>query len=86
MKFLKIILHVSEGFTEWVNVKSETVILGTSSTQKPLHDNYYNLLDNGVMEWQMTLAKRAGIYGFCFYHYWFGKRMVLEKTCSNAIE
>ena len=86
MKFLKIILHVSEGFTEWVNVKkAKPLYWGHHQPRKPLHDNYYNLLDNGVMEWQMTLAKRAGIYGFCFYHYWFGKRMVLEKPVQMLL-
>ncbi len=75
-----------EGFTEWVNVKkAKPLYWGHHQPRKPLHDNYYNLLDNGVMEWQMTLAKRAGIYGFCFYHYWFGKRMVLEKPVQMLL-
>lgn len=74
------------GFTEWVNVKkAEPLFLGHNQPRKPLHDNYYNLLDNGVMEWQMTLAKKAGIYGFCFYHYWFGGRMVLEKPVKRLL-
>lgn len=76
-----------EGFTEWVNVKkAQPLFWGHYQPRKPLHDNYYNLLDNGVMEWQMNLAKRAGIYGFCFYHYWFGGRMVLEKPVQMLLE
>ncbi len=65
------------GFTEWVNVKkAKPLFLGHNQPRKPLQDRYYNLLYPGVMDWQMRLAKKAGIYGFCFYHYWFGDRMV----------
>ena len=69
-----------EGFTEWTNLKKpQPLFLGHNQPRAPLHNNYYNLLAEGVMEWQAKLAKKAGIYGFCFYHYWFNGRMVLEK-------
>ena len=69
-----------KGFTEWVNVKkAKPLFLGHKQPRVPLHDNYYDLLESGVMERQIDLAKRSGLYGFCFYHYWFGGRMVLEK-------
>lgn len=74
------------GFTEWVNVrKSQSLYMGHAQPRVPLHNNYYNLLDDGVMEWQTKLAKRAGIYGFCFYHYWFDGRLVLEKPVQNLL-
>ncbi|NBJ83651.1 glycosyl transferase [bacterium 1XD42-94] len=74
------------GFTEWVNVKkAQPLFLGHNQPRKPLHNHYYNLLDDGVMEWQIDLAKKAGIYGFCFYHYWFGGRMVLEKPAEKLL-
>ena len=69
-----------KGFTEWTNVKkARPLFVGHNQPRKPLYDNYYNLLVGGVMEWQMALAKKYGIYGFCFYHYWFHGRLVLEK-------
>lgn len=75
-----------QGFTEWVNVKkAEPLFFGHNQPRKPLHDNYYNLLDDGAMEWQTALAKKAGLYGFCFYHYWFGGRMVLEKPVKKLL-
>ncbi len=75
-----------QGFTEWDNVKkARPLFWGHNQPRKPLHNNYYNLLDNGVMEWQMKLAKKAGIYGFCFYHYWFGGKMVLEKPVEMLL-
>lgn len=75
------------GFTEWTNVrKSAPLYLGHNQPRVPLNDNYYNLLDDGVMEWQTKLAKRAGVYGFCFYHYWFNGRMVLEKPVQKLLD
>lgn len=76
-----------EGFTEWTNVKrAYPLFMGHNQPRKPLHDNYYNLLKDGIMEWQMALAKQAGIYGFCFYHYWFQGRMVLEKPVEMLLK
>lgn len=76
-----------EGFTEWTNVrKSKPLYLGHNQPREPLNDNYYNLLDDGVLEWQAKLAEKAGIYGFCFYHYWFNGRMVLEKPAEMLLK
>lgn len=76
-----------KGFTEWTNVKkAQSLFLGHHQPRKPLHNNYYDLLEDGVMEWQMNLAKKAGIYGFCFYHYWFGGRMVLENPIEMLLK
>lgn len=73
-----------EGFTEWTNVKKAVPLFeGHNQPREPLGDNYYNLLDARVMEWQVSLAKKYGIYGFCFYHYWFsGGKKVLEKPAE----
>ncbi len=75
-----------KGFTEWTNVKKTyPLFLGHNQPRVPLHNRYYNLLENGVIEWQTNLAKKAGIYGFCFYHYWFNGRMVLEKPVEMLL-
>lgn len=73
-----------KGFTEWDNVKKARPLFeGHNQPRKPLNNNYYNLLDDNTMRWQTMLAKKYGIYGFCFYHYWFrdGKK-VLEKPAE----
>ena len=76
-----------EGFTEWVNVKkARALFLGHNQPRKPLNDNYYNLLEDGVLEWQASLARKSGIYGFCFYHYWFHGRLVLEKPMEMLLK
>lgn len=75
------------GFTEWTNVKkAKRIFDGQVQPRVPMGDRYYNLLDVSVMKWQAGLAAEAGIYGFCFYHYWFNGRMVLEKPVKNLLE
>jgi lipopolysaccharide biosynthesis protein len=69
-----------EGFTEWTNAKKCTPIFnGHYQPKEPLNDHYYNLLDKSALQWQVDLAKKYGIYGFCFYHYWFKGKKLLEK-------
>ncbi len=76
-----------KGFTEWVNVKSAKPLFdGHNQPRIPLEKNYYNLLDNNIFKWQIDLAKKYGIYGFSFYHYWFNGHMLLEKPVENYLK
>jgi len=76
-----------EGFTEWTNVKAaESLYEGHYQPREPLDDNYYNLLDDEVIEWQSKIAEEHGIYGFCFYHYWFHGKLLLEKPVENYLK
>ena len=73
-----------KGFTEWVNVKkAKPLFEGHYQPRTPLNQNYYNLLDNSVKKWQIDLAKKHGIYGFCVYHYWFCGKKLLEKPMEH---
>lgn len=68
------------GFTEWTNVKkSKPLFMGHYQPRIPLHNRYYNLLHTDTLKWQVNLAKKYGVDCFCFYHYWFHGRMVLEQ-------
>lgn len=75
-----------KGFTEWTNTKkSEKLFKGHNQPRIPLNDNYYNLLDDNVKKWQIDLAKKYGIYGFCYYHYWFNGKQLLEKPMEQLL-
>ena len=68
------------GFTEWTNVrKSRPLYRGHHQPSVPLDDNYYNLTYARAREAQAALAKRFGIDGFCYYHYWFKGKKLLEQ-------
>ncbi|MEH7336856.1 glycoside hydrolase family 99-like domain-containing protein [Neobacillus drentensis] len=75
------------GFTEWVNTKkAKPLFEGHSQPKEPYNDNYYNLADASTLEWQVKLAKEYGLYGFCFYHYWFKGKLLLEKPILNYVQ
>ena len=76
-----------KGFTEWTNVKkAKPLFTGHDQPRVPLNNNYYNLLDGDVKVWQANLAKKYGVFGFCYYHYWFkdGKQL-LEKPAEQML-
>ena len=75
-----------KGFTEWVNVRNaKPLYLGHSQPKIPLNGNYYNLLSDKTKEWQIKIAKEHGVYGFCFYHYWFNGKLMLEKPLEQFL-
>ena len=71
-----------KGFTEWTNVtKAQPRFKGHYQPHFPTDLGFYDLrLEEARLE-QEGLAKEYGIYGFCYYHYWFnGKRMLHEPV------
>ena len=61
-----------EGFSDWCGVKNARPLFeGQKQPRVPLGNNYYDLTDIHVLEWQSSIAKKYGISGFNIYHYWF---------------
>ncbi len=76
-----------KGFTEWTNVKEAVPIFrGHNQPKVPLNKNYYNLLDIETLRWQSNLSNRSGIYGFCFYHYWFDGKKLMNQPMELLLQ
>ena len=71
-----------KGFTEWTSVRKSKPLFDEHEQPKiPMNDNYYTLNEQ-TMRWQAQLARKYGIHGFCFYHYWFMGKQLLEKPAE----
>ncbi|MGH8177580.1 MAG: glycosyltransferase WbsX family protein [Steroidobacter sp.] len=76
-----------EGFTEWTNVrKARPLFRNHLQPRVPAVSRYYNLLDPATQDWQAALAREHGIYGFCYYHYWFAGKRLLEKPVELLLQ
>lgn len=76
-----------KGFTEWTNTKkAEPRFENHYQPREPHSDiGYYDLSDASTLKRQATLAKNHGIYGFCFYHYWFSGERLLQKPVDMLL-
>jgi len=77
-----------EGFTEWTNTrKAKPLFKGHYQPREPHSDiGYYDLSDIRVLKKQAAMARAHGIHGFCFYHYWFSGKRLLEKPVDLLLE
>lgn len=77
-----------KGFTEWTNVvKARPLFRGHYQPRLPADLGFYDLRLPEIREQQAALAKDAGIEGFCYYHYWFGKgRQLLERPFNEVLQ
>ena len=70
-----------KGFTEWDNVRSgKPLFKGHDQPIEPLNSNYYDLSKKDDILKQIKIAKEYDLYGFIYYHYWFGEgKQIFEK-------
>lgn len=76
-----------EGFTEWTNTKKAKPLFKKHYQPKePLNDNYYDLSKKEHIENQCKLARKYNLYGFCYYHYWFNGKLLMEKPLEILLD
>ena len=72
------------GFTEWTSVvKSRPRFPGHYQPHLPADLGFYDLRLPEARAAQAQLAAEYGIYGFCYYHYWFNGRRLLERPVNE---
>jgi len=75
-----------KGFTEWTNVgKANPNYEDHHQPHCPIHFGYYDLRVPEVMEEQAKLAKEYGIYGFSYYFYWFGGKILMDTPLETML-
>ena len=76
-----------KGFTEWTNVvKARPLFEGHYQPHLPADIGFYDLRLGESRLQQESLAKEFGIHGFCYYHYWFTGKKLLEQPLHRKLE
>jgi glycosyltransferase involved in cell wall biosynthesis len=74
------------GFTEWRNVaRADPLFQGHYQPHIPADLGFYDLRLPDIREAQADLARQYGIHGFCYYHYWFGGKRLLDRPFDEVL-
>ena len=74
------------GYTEWHRVaRARPRFVGHYQPHLPERLGFYDLRNPDTRAAQAALAREHGIYGFCYYHYWFGGRRLLQRPFAEVL-
>jgi lipopolysaccharide biosynthesis protein len=75
-----------QGFTEWRNVAQALPLFrGHYQPHLPADLGFYDLRLAETRQAQAALAREYGIYGFCYYHYWFNGQRLLGRPFDDVL-
>ena len=76
-----------KGCTEWTNVtKSKPRFPGHYQPKLPADLGFYDLRVPEVRKEQARMAMENGIDGFCYYHYWYKGKRLLELPFNEVLK
>lgn len=74
------------GFTEWTNVtRTRPQYRWHHQPHLPADLGFYDLRVPEVREAQAALANEYGVFGFCYFHYWFHGRRLLQRPVDEIL-
>ena len=75
-----------KGFTEWTNVtKALPLFDGHYQPRLPADLGFYDLRLRQIRHQQISLARKYGIYGFCYHYYWFSGTKLLQHPIEDML-
>jgi len=74
------------GFTEWTSVAgAQPLFRGHRQPRIPADLGFYDLRLPEIRAAQAELAVRHGVEGFCYWHYWFGGKRLLDRPFEEVL-
>ena len=75
-----------KGFTEWTNVtRARPLYRGHDQPHLPADLGFYDLRLPEARAAQAELAREYGVGGFCYYHYWFNGRRIMDRPVNEIL-